>query len=85
MGMCVLDCKLNPAILLHTCVDMNLLSTGSQLDWPLVRSMSDVLSQDARRFGVQKKKALKCFCASNPNLGTTWQTQCRVAGREAQG
>ena len=56
VGMCVLDCKLNLAILLHTFVDMNLLSTGSQLDWPLVRSMSDVLSQDARRFGVQKKK-----------------------------
>ena len=56
VGMCALDCKLNLAILLHTCVDMNILSTGSQLDWPLVRSMSDVLSQDARRFGVQKKK-----------------------------
>ena len=56
VGICMLDCKLNLAFLLHLCVDMNTLSTGSQQDWPLVPSMSDVLSQDARRFGAQKKK-----------------------------
>ena len=56
VGICMLDCKLNLAFLLHLCVDMNHLSTGSQQDWPLVLSMSDVLSQDARRFGAQKKK-----------------------------